>query len=236
MTMKTNEEVLEALSLCERNFIKGECEDCPYRGEVGCFNILLKDAEGALSLLLEERREMMSLTENAGGDMYWQRICKLNAKQELKGMNKYGVKLEDNTTLTAVQRVEHLQEELLDGLKYCEHLKAVLNDGISANDYQRAAMRTAGDDESSYLLNGVMGLCGEAGEVIDAVKKHLHQGHELDPLKIVEELGDCLWYVALVAEAVGATLSEVMERNIEKLMKRYPEGFSKERSVNRDKD
>ena len=165
---------------------------------------------------------------------YWENICKLNAKQENKGKNKYGVSLEENTTLTRKQRIEHLEEELIDGLKYCEHLKAIDDDGITANDYQRAAMRTAGDDRGSYLLNGVMGLCGEAGEVIDLVKKHLHQGHDLDHVKVVEELGDVLWYCALIAEAVGATLSEVMLINEKKLEERYPEGFSKERSIHRE--
>lgn len=165
---------------------------------------------------------------------YWDNICKLNAKQEAKGKNKYGVSLEDNTTLTRNQRIEHLEEELIDGLKYCEHLKAIGDDGITANDYQRAALRTAGDDHSKYLLNGVMGLCGEAGEVIDLVKKHLHQGHELDRDKVAEELGDVLWYCALISESIRFPLGTVMEMNISKLIKRYPEGFSKERSVHRE--
>lgn len=167
---------------------------------------------------------------------YWENICKLNAKQEIKGKSKYGVPLEENTTLTRKQRIEHLEEELIDGLKYCEHLKAIDDDGITANDYQRAAMRTAGDDEENYLANGAMGLCGESGEVTDLVKKHLYQGHELDRVRIVEELGDVLWYCALIAEAVGATLSEVMLTNIKKLEERYPDGFSKDRSIHREEN
>lgn len=164
---------------------------------------------------------------------YWENICDLNARQEAKGKKKYGVPLEENTTLTCRQRIEHLQEELIDGLKYCEHLKALDDDGITANDYQRAAMRTAGDDEENYLANGAMGLCGESGEVTDLIKKHLYQGHELDRVKIVEELGDVFWYGALIAEAVGATLSEVMQNNIRKLEERYPSGFDKARSIHR---
>ena len=104
---------------------------------------------------------------------------------------------------------------------------------MDANEYQRLAMRTAGENDESYLLNGVMGLCGEAGEVIDLVKKHLFQGHELDRDKVVEELGDVIWYCALIAEAVRFPLGLVMEMNISKLIKRYPDGFSEERSVNR---
>lgn len=165
---------------------------------------------------------------------YWENICEINKRQEEKGRNKYGVPLEENTTLTKRQRIEHLEEELIDGLKYCEHLKELAEDGITANDYQRAAMRTAGDDPSKYLLNGVMGLCGEAGEVIDMVKKHLHQGHKLDREKLALECGDCAWYLALIASAVDMPLGDVLQMNIDKLKARYPDGFSKERSINRE--
>lgn len=169
-------------------------------------------------------------------DDYWENVCEINRRQEEKGRKKYGVPLEENTTLTRRQRIEHLEEELIDGLKYCEHLKAIDDDGITANDYQRAAMRTAGDDPSKYLLNGVMGLCGEAGEVIDLVKKGLYQGHEIDPNRIAEELGDCLWYAAVIAEAIHVPLGSVMKMNIAKLKERYPDGFSKERSIHREEN
>ena len=165
---------------------------------------------------------------------YWDNICEINRQQEEKGRNKYGVPLEENTTLTRKQRIEHLEEELIDGLKYCEHLKAIDDDGITANDYQRAALRTAGDDPSKYLLNGVMGLCGEAGEVIDIVKKSLYQGHEFDLNMVAEELGDCLWYAAVIAEAINIPLGSVMKMNIAKLKERYPDGFDKARSINRE--
>lgn len=80
-------------------------------------------------------------------DTYWSRISKINARQEEKGLGKYGQPLEENVTLNREQRIEHLEEELIDGLKYCEHLKAVLGeDGMTANDYQRAALRTAQAD------------------------------------------------------------------------------------------
>lgn len=167
---------------------------------------------------------------------YWENICKLNARQEIKGKNKYGVPLEENTTLTRKQRIEHLEEELIDGLKYCEHLKAIDDDGITANDYQRAAMRTAGDDKDSYLLNGVMGLCGEAGEVIDLVKKHLHQGHDLDKEALILECGDCAWYLALIMSAIDYKMGDMLVKNIRKLEERYPAGFDKARSIHREEN
>ena len=106
---------------------------------------------------------------------------------------------------------------------------------MTINEYQKLAMTTLNPELSrkDVLINGVMGLCGEAGEAIDIVKKHLHQGHKLDKDKLVKELGDIAWYLAETATALDVSLEDVLERNIEKLKARYPEGFSTERSVNR---
>ena len=169
--------------------------------------------------------------------VYQQRIEERIAAQVAKGREKYGVTLEDNGTLTEAQRIEHLEEELIDGLMYCEHLAAVGRErGITADDYQRAALRTAQADRLSadeLLLNGVMGLCGESGECIDIVKKARFQGHELDRDKFLLELGDVAWYLAVAAHGAGFRLSEVFEANVDKLKKRYPGGFDKARSMNR---
>ena len=103
------------------------------------------------------------------------------------------------------------------------------------NEYQRLALRTAANTAADrLLLNGVMGLCGEAGECIDIVKKHIFQGHALDREKLIDEAGDCLWYLASLAESLGVELGEIAAGNVAKLKKRYPEGFEAERSVNRD--
>lgn len=172
--------------------------------------------------------------KNAGD--YWRNICGINARQEAKGVTKYGQSLEANTTLSTEQRIEHAQEELIDALKYLEHLKAVAGDKLTANDYQRMAMRTAGEYETDYdqLRNAAYGLNGEAGEVIDLLKKHEFQGHDLPDEKLIDECGDVLWYCALLADALGFTLEQVMNRNIDKLRKRYPDGFDKNRSINRE--
>lgn len=106
---------------------------------------------------------------------------------------------------------------------------------ITADEYQRLAMVTLNPKltKKDVLINGVMGLCGESGEAIDIVKKHLHQGHELDKEKLVKELGDIAWYLAETAYALDVSLDKVLRGNIEKLKERYPEGFSTEKSVNR---
>ena len=107
---------------------------------------------------------------------------------------------------------------------------------MTINEYQKLAMTTLNPalDKKDVLINGVMGLCGESGEVIDIVKKHLAQGHELDKDKIIKELGDVAWYMAEIATVLDVELEDVLVQNIEKLKKRYPEGFSAEKSVNRE--
>lgn len=84
-----------------------------------------------------------------------------------------------------------------------------------------------------YLLNSSMGLAGEAGEFIDAVKKHLFQGHPLDSSKLVNELGDILFYAELAAIALNIDTKTVIQRNMHKLRTRYPDGFTEEKSQHR---
>lgn len=103
---------------------------------------------------------------------------------------------------------------------------------MTLNEYQQLAMTTLNPalDRHDVLINGVMGLCGEAGEAIDLVKKHLAQGHDLDRDALIKELGDVAWYLAETAYALGVPLEEVCARNIDKLRRRYPGGFSAEAS------
>lgn len=107
---------------------------------------------------------------------------------------------------------------------------------MTINEYQKLAMVTKNPELSGreLLINSVMGLCGESGEVIDLVKKNVSHGHPLNREKLIDELGDVAWYLAECATVLDVTLEEVLERNIEKLKKRYPEGFSTERSINRE--
>lgn len=106
---------------------------------------------------------------------------------------------------------------------------------MNGNEYQKLAMATLNPELSKkdVLINGVMGLCGESGEAIDIVKKHLHQGHDLDKEKLIKELGDIAWYLAETAYALDVELDEVFERNIAKLKARYPEGFDAAKSIHR---
>jgi NTP pyrophosphatase (non-canonical NTP hydrolase) len=109
---------------------------------------------------------------------------------------------------------------------------------ISFNEYQRLSTRTANKDLSykEKLSNYALGLAGESGEVCDYIKKALYHGHPLDVEFIKKELGDNLWYISQMAETVGLTLEEIAIANIEKLKKRYPDGFSAKNSLNRKED
>ena len=109
---------------------------------------------------------------------------------------------------------------------------------MTVNEYQTLAMTTLNPalSQKDILINGVMGLCGEAGEAIDVVKKHLAQGHELDRERLIKELGDVAWYLAETATALNITLEEVLEGNLRKLRARYPEGFDAQRSHHREEN
>lgn len=106
---------------------------------------------------------------------------------------------------------------------------------MTANEYQELALRTLNKELpiDQVLVDGVLGLNGEAGECADIVKKHLFQGHSLDRVHLAKELGDVAWYLAVTAYAIGCDLDAVFQMNIDKLTERYPEGFDEFRSRNR---
>lgn len=103
---------------------------------------------------------------------------------------------------------------------------------MDLNEYQQFALRTANKDATrkERATIAALGLTGESGEFADMIKKHIGQGHDLDRLKAMLELGDVLWYIAEAADALGFTLNQVAIENIDKLQRRYPEGFNAEAS------
>ncbi len=117
-------------------------------------------------------------------------------------------------------------------------------------EYQELAMRTRDDNADSRLITAVMygadhhtdtaqiitacmGLAGEVGELVDMFKKNIFHEKPLDDTHAIKELGDVLWYAALLCDAKGWDLETVMELNIEKLKARYPDGFDIHRANNR---
>ena len=104
---------------------------------------------------------------------------------------------------------------------------------MQVNDYQQQAMTTLNPalSKRDVLINSVMGLCGESGEAIDIVKRWMAQGHDLDREHLKKELGDIAWYLAEAATALDVPLEEIFQGNLDKLKKRYPEGFDTQRSL-----
>nr|WP_314636570.1 nucleoside triphosphate pyrophosphohydrolase family protein [uncultured Oribacterium sp.] len=111
---------------------------------------------------------------------------------------------------------------------------------MTINEYQKEALKTASGmshkNALDKLMNGVLGLTGESGEVADILKKHCYQGHALEVEHIAIELGDIAWYIAFTANVLGYDFETILQMNVDKLRKRYPDGFSAERSIHREEE
>ena len=92
------------------------------------------------------------------------------------------------------------------------------------------------DKRTLRLLHGSCGIATEAGELLDALKKHIFYGKELDTVNLVEEIGDLMWYSAIILDELGVEFEEVMEKNINKLRARYGEKFSETSANTRNLD
>lgn len=88
--------------------------------------------------------------------------------------------------------------------------------------------------ELTRLLHGAMGVTTESGEIFDQIKKHIFYGKELDIVNLKEEVGDVLWYCALLLRELDSTFEEVANTNIEKLRIRFGDKFSEYDAQNRD--
>lgn len=125
---------------------------------------------------------------------------------------------------------------------------------MNANEYQKLACVTESprqvvsrEDNGQWrteqyakqlnrLLHSAVGCCTEAGELQDALKRELFYGKPFDATNLCEEYGDLLWYVAIGLDALGVSMEDCMERNINKLKARYPAKFDAAKAVNRNLD
>ena len=122
---------------------------------------------------------------------------------------------------------------------------------MTGNEYQKLASRTndgladdrlqkmidsnicVGDPDIGGVLNACLGLAGEVGELNDMIKKWVFHEKELDETHLKKELGDVMWYVAMMCQSMGWELNDVLQMNIDKLIARYPEGFDVDRANHR---
>lgn len=106
---------------------------------------------------------------------------------------------------------------------------------LTLAEYQRAASRTINQSltRDDRLVDAAAGLAEEAGEVLGLVRKHVFMHHDLDRARLIAELGDALWCLTGVADAAGVSLDDVAAANLEKLRRRYPDGYSDAASARR---
>lgn len=121
---------------------------------------------------------------------------------------------------------------------------------MTGNEYQELAMRTNDHkaservlqklddysqeiDDVGGILNASLGLSGEVGELNDMIKKWIFHEKPIDKMHLKKEIGDVCWYIAMMCEAWGFNLEQIMQLNINKLKERYPEGFDVVRANNR---
>ena len=110
-------------------------------------------------------------------------------------------------------------------------------------EYQTAAVRTESKvspeiqerlKNVARILHGAMGLQTESAELTDALKKHVFYGKPIDEINLAEEVGDLLWYCAILCEALGIEMEVVAKANVHKLKLRYGEKFSEEGALFRN--
>lgn len=112
---------------------------------------------------------------------------------------------------------------------------------MTPNQYQADAITTAKmfpegmaiTSQQADILHATLGIAGESGELVDAVKKSIIYNKPFDLVNFKEELGDILWYIALGCHAVGVDMEDIMQANIDKLKKRYPEKYSDAAAIER---
>ena len=122
---------------------------------------------------------------------------------------------------------------------------------MTGNEYQKLASRTNDgladvrltkmliEHAPAYcwdiggVLNACLGLAGEVGELNDMIKKWVFHEKELDETHLKKELGDVMWYVAMMCESMGWDLDDILQMNIDKLKARYPDGFDPIKANNR---
>ena len=125
----------------------------------------------------------------------------------------------------------------MNGKEY-QNLAMRTNDGNATNRLLNLTLSDTTEngirEDTGTILNACLGLSGEVGEFNDMIKKWIFHEKDLDEEHLKKELGDIMWYIAMMCHAFRWNLDEIMEMNINKLKARYPEGFDTNRSNNRE--
>lgn len=214
-------------------------------------NLLADEKKQQASYILELREELERIRRAANNSIDSSQTALKDAEAKIQSANdrasnaKKEAKEAKERAESASERTRYLERKLrdvesLNDLLMKElarrqgALQQVIDNDVDA--YQQNVLKYA-PDHHDYLLNVIyaaMGMCGEAGEASELIKKYAYHGHAIDTEHLARELGDVLWYVSYMAHLFGYPLGKIMAMNQEKLAKRYPDGkFDAERSRNR---
>lgn len=217
-------------------------------------NQLADEKNQQAAYILELREELERIRRAANNSIDSSQTALKDADAKIQSANdraanaKKEAKEAKERAESASERVRYLERKLRD----VENLNDLLMKELArrqgallqvidndADVYQQNVLKYA-PDHHDYLLNVIyaaMGMCGEAGEASELIKKYAYHGHTIDTEHLARELGDVLWYVSYMAYLFGYPLGKIMAMNQEKLAKRYPDGkFDAERSNNRKED
>lgn len=214
-------------------------------------NLLTDEKKQQASYILELREELERIRRAANNSVDPSQTALKDADAKIQSANdraanaKKEAKEAKERAESASERVRYLERKLRDVESLNDSLMKELarRQGCQteirehdADIYQLDVLKYA-PDYQHYMPNvlyAAIGMCGEAGEVSELVKKYAYHGHAMDTEHLARELGDVLWYVSYMAHLFGYSLGEIMVMNQEKLAKRYPDGkFDEERSRNR---
>lgn len=217
-------------------------------------NQLADEKKQQAAYILELREELERIRRAANNSIDSSQTALKDADAKIQSANdraanaKKEAKEAKERAESASERVRYLERKLRDVenlndllMKELARRQGALRQVIDndADVYQQNVLKYA-PDHHDYLLNVIyaaMGMCGEAGEASELIKKYAYHGHTIDSEHLARELGDVLWYVSYMAHLFGYPLGKIMAMNQEKLAKRYPDGkFDAERSNNRKED
>lgn len=215
-------------------------------------NQLADEKKQQAAYILELREELERIRRAANNSIDSSQTALKDADAKIQSANdraanaKKEAKEAKERAESASERVRYLERKLRDVESLNDSLMKELarrqgcQTDIREHDadiYQLDVLKYA-PDYQHYKLNvlyAAIGMCGEAGEVSELVKKYEYHGHAIDTEHLARELGDVLWYVSYMANLFGYSLGKIMAMNQEKLAKRYPDGkFDAERSRNRE--
>lgn len=113
---------------------------------------------------------------------------------------------------------------------------------MNSQEYIQQALRTESINShqdpilSDRVEHAIFGMVTESGELLDVIKKSKYYQKPVDRARLIEEVGDVMWYLAVFADAMGISFEEMWEKNLAKLKVRYPEKFNETKALNRNLD